>query len=165
MASSAKTPVWKLLPTLIVAVVVLAASMYFFWEWQKNRPLTPVRELSVAVENGAATQLIGPYTVCELDEQCVGGQPPSMTLDESAVVKFTVPREIASSSWKLLSIYDDPEANGEQLFQSGEASEAVVDARVNGARLVVAEVSFLAVDTKNDGEEVPVVATWSVSFD
>ncbi|MEX3504739.1 DUF2771 family protein [Corynebacterium sp. LK2510] len=160
-----KTPAWKLLAALVAAVAVLVTVLYFFLEWQKNRPVAPVREVSVQVVNGAAESDIPVYTVCELDAQCDGGQPPSMPRDDTAAVTVTVPREISSSSWKLLAVYDDPAANAEQVFQSGESTTAEVDAVVGDARLVVAEVSALAIDTKNDGEEIPVIATWSVAFE
>lgn len=162
--SSTRKPAWIQLLVLTLGVVVIVAGFYFFTEWQKNRPATPLRDVTVTVTNGAAEQEIHPYTICELDAECDGGEPPAMALDDSAQVTFAVPREISSSSWKLLTIYDDPAANDEQIFQSGEAAEAEVDSVKDGARLLVAEVSLLAVDESDDGQETPVVATWSVSF-
>ncbi|WP_291313377.1 DUF2771 family protein [Corynebacterium sp. UBA2622] len=163
--SSGRTPAWVQLLVLVLGVAVLVTGLYFFWEWQKNRPGTPVRDLRVEVSNGATHEEISPYTVCELDAQCDGGDPPAYPLDESSPVTFKVPKEISTSSWKLLTIYDDPAANDEQIFQSGQSKEASADAVKDGAHLVVAEVSYLAVDEGNDGNEIPVVATWSVSFD
>ena len=37
-------------------------------------------------------------------------------------------------------------------------------AKDSGARLVVAEVSALEIDEGEDGEEIPVLATWSVAL-
>ena len=162
--TSRRTPAWVQLLVLVVGVAVIVTGLYFFWEWQKNRPGTPVRDITIEVTNGATHQEIAPYTVCELDAQCDGGQPPTFTLDQPGQVTFSVPKDISSSSWKVLSIYDDPAANGEQVFQSGESEKASVDAVKDGAHLVVAEVSTLAVDEGKDGSETPVVATWSVSF-
>lgn len=164
MSSTAKTPAWVQLLVLAVGVAVIVGGTYFFLEWQKNRPATPLREQQVEVKNGAAEQSLTPYTVCELDAQCDGGEPPTLALDDSSPVTVTVPREVSSSSWKLLTIYDDPAANDEQIFQSGEASEASVDPVKDGAQLVVAEVSQLAIDEGDGGEETPVVATWSIAF-
>ena len=74
-----------------------------------------------------------------------------------------MPEEISSSGWRLLTIYDDPAANNEQVFQSNESNEQTVKAVTeSGARLVVAEVSALEIDRGEDGEEIPVLATWSV---
>ena len=114
--SSTRKPAWIQLLVLALGVVVIVAGFYFFTEWQKNRPATPLRDVTVTVTNGAAEQEIRPYTICELDAECDGGEPPAMALDDSAQVTFAVSREISSSSWKLLTIYDDPAANDEQIF-------------------------------------------------
>lgn len=150
---------------IILAALLLVAAVYGVMEWQKNRPSTPVRDVQIEVASAGVTLDVEPYTVCELDEECAGGQPPTMTLDP-ATVTVTVPREIADGSWRLLTIYDDPAANNEIVFTSGEAAtqdvEAVTD---SGAKLVVAEVSALAIDKGDDGEEIPVIATWSIGFE
>ncbi|SDS33995.1 DUF2771 family protein [Corynebacterium timonense] len=165
MSSTKKVPAWVQLLVIAVGVAVLVGGFALFLEWQRTRPVTPPGELRVEVSNGGSTLLVEPYTVCGLDEQCDGGEPPTFELNESSPVTFSLPDDIASSSWALLSIYDDPTANEEQLFQSGEADTATTKAVKDGARLVVAEVSFLSVDTTADGEERPVVATWSVAFE
>ncbi|MEH0146858.1 DUF2771 domain-containing protein [Corynebacterium sp. Q4381] len=149
---------------IVIAALLLVAGLYAFLEWQNSRPGTPVRELRVEVTSAGKTLEVEPYTVCELDEECPGGQPPSMELDEAAV-HVSVPAEIANSSWRMLAIYDDPAANNETVYTSGEASEHDVEAVTeSGARLVVAEVSALAIDHDASGEEIPVIATWSVGF-
>ena len=159
-----KMKAWQLLAVLIVAALVLVGGFYLLLDSQRNKPATPVRQVQVTVSNGESSLDVEPYTVCELDAQCEGGQPQSLTLDTDAEVRVEVPRDLASSSWRLLSIYDDPAANDEQLFQSGEATEGSVPAVKDQAHLVVVEVSALAVDVDDAGQETPVVATWSVSF-
>lgn len=149
---------------IVIAALALVAGLYAFLEWQNSRPGTPVRELRVEVTSAGQTLEIEPYTVCELDEECPGGQPPSMQLDDETV-HIAVPDEISNSSWRMLAIYDDPAANNETVYTSGEASEHDVEAVTDsGARLVVAEVSALAIDHDASGEEIPVIATWSVGF-
>lgn len=149
---------------IVIAALALVAGLYAFLEWQNSRPGTPVRELRVEVTSAGETLEIEPYTVCELDEECPGGQPPSMTLDDETV-RIAVPDEISNSSWRMLAIYDDPAANNETVYTSGEASEHELEAVTDsGARLVVAEVSALAIDRDASGEEIPVIATWSVGF-
>ncbi|WJY67573.1 DUF2771 family protein [Corynebacterium auris] len=165
MSSTKKVPAWAQLLVLVVGVALVVGGFALFLEWQRSRPITPPGELRVEVANGDSVLLVEPYTICELDEQCDGGEPPRFELDESSPVTFTLPEEIASSSWKLLTIYDDPGANEEQLFQSGQAENATADPVKDGARLVVAEVSFLTVDAAAGGEETPVLATWSVAFE
>lgn len=150
---------------IVVAALALVAAVYAVLEFQRTRPVTPVSELTVTVTSGGAAEEVPPYTVCELDEECAGGDPPVMALGNGAVV-IEVPQEIASSSWRLLTIYDDPAANNELVYTSGEASSHEIEAvTASGARLVVAEVSALGIDVDNAGEEVPVIATWSVGFE
>ena len=159
-----KLKAWQLLALLIAAAVVLVGGFYLVVDYQRNKPAAPVAELRVVVSSGGNELEVAPYTVCELDAECVGGEPPSFDLDPASEVSVSVPEDLAASSWRLLSIYDDPAANEEQIFQSGQANQASVPAVKDSARLVVAEVSALAVDTNDAGEEVPVIATWSVAF-
>ncbi|MBC3179523.1 DUF2771 family protein [Corynebacterium lujinxingii] len=155
---------WKTLVVALVGVVVLVGAVYAFLEWQNNRPATPVDELTVSVTANGETQDIGVYTVCELDEECPGGDAPTMQLGEDDVT-VALPDEIARNSWRLLLVYDDPDANEERVFTSGEsASESAPAVTASGAKLVVAEVTTLDIKEGDDGEETPVIATWSVGF-
>lgn len=156
---------WQLLAVLAVGAVALIAGFYAFSQWQRSGPAEPVDQMRVSFATGAQEVSVEPYTVCELDAQCDGGEPPTAALDPAGEVTVTVPKELASGSWRLLSIYDDPAANDERVVASGEATQASAPATKDGARLVVAEVSTLAVDTDPAGQEVPVVATWSVAFE
>lgn len=165
MAQPRSTQQLKIIALILVGVVVLIGAVYAFMEYQRSRPSAPVRDLTVEVAAGGSSQQIPTYTVCELDVECPGGDAPAMALHGQSEVTFTVPDDIAKGSWRLLTIYDDPAANGERIIQSGESNQETVQAVTeSGAKLVVAEVSALAVDKKDDGEEIPVIATWSVGF-
>ena len=156
---------WAQVAAIVVAALVLVVAVYGVMEWQRNRPGTPVRDLRVEVASAGDVLEIAPYTVCELDQECDGGTPPSMGLDP-ATVTVTVPPEIADGSWRLLMIYDDPAANAEIVFTSGEAtSQEIAAVTDSGAKLVVAEVSALEIDKDDAGEEIPVIATWSIGFE
>lgn len=155
----------KQIAVIAVGVIVLVAGIYAFLEWQRTSPSTPVRDIRVAVAAGETTEELAPYTVCPLDEQCDGGDPPTIDAGDAKELTITVPEEISSSGWHLLAIYDDPAANDERVFQSHETTEHTIDAVTDsGARLVVAEVSALEIDRGEDGEEIPVLATWSVAL-
>lgn len=157
---------WKILALILVGVVVVVGAVYAFMEYQRNRPSAPVRDLTVEVAAGGETLAVPTYTVCELDVECPGGDAPTMPLHGQREVTLTVPAEIAKGSWRLLTIYDDPAANSEHILQSGESTQEVIQAVTDsGAKLVVAEVSALAVEKSDDGEEVPVIATWSLGFE
>ena len=162
----AATQQWKVLAIALVGVVVLVGVVYAFMSYQQNKPGTPVRDLEVAVAAAGQTEQVPVYTVCELDVECPGGEPPRMRLPDQGDVTFTVPGEIERNSWRLLLIYDDPAANTERVFTSGESGEETVPAVTeSGAKLVVAEITTLDIEKGDDGEETPVIATWSVGFD
>ena len=162
----AATQQWKVLAIALVGVVVLVGVVYAFMSYQQNKPGTPVRDLEVAVAAAGQTEQVPVYTVCELDVECPGGEPPRMRLPDQGDVTFTVPGEIERNSWRLLLIYDDPAANTERVFTSGESGEETVPAVTeSGAKLVVAEITTLDIEKGDDGEESPVIATWSVGFD
>lgn len=162
----AATQQWKVLAIALVGVLALVGAVYAFMRYQDSKPGTPVRELEVAVTAGGHTEQISAYTVCELDVECPGGEPPSVRLPDQGDVTFTVPGEIERNSWRLLLIYDDPAANAERVFTSGESGEETAPAMTeSGAKLVVAEITTLDIEQGDDGEEIPVIATWSVGFD
>ena len=162
----AATQQWKVLAIALVGVLALVGAVYAFMRYQDSKPGTPVRELEVAVTAGGHTEQIPAYTVCELDVECPGGEPPSVRLPDQGDVTFTVPGEIERNSWRLLLIYDDPAANAERVFTSGESGEETAPAMTeSGAKLVVAEITTLDIEKGDDGEETPVIATWSVGFD
>lgn len=162
----AATQQWKVLAIALVGVLALVGAVYAFMRYQDSKPGTPVRELEVAVTAGGHTEQIPAYTVCELDVECPGGEPPSVRLPDQGDVTFTVPGEIERNSWRLLLIYDDPAANAERVFTSGESGEETAPAMTeSGAKLVVAEITTLDIEQGDDGEETPVIATWSVGFD
>lgn len=162
----AATQQWKVLAIALVGVVVLVGAVYSFMSYQQNKPGTPVRDLEVAVAAAGQTEQVPVYTVCELDVECPGGEPPRMRLPDQGGVTVTVPGEIERNSWRLLLIYDDPAANTERVFTSGESGEETVPAVTeSGAKLVVAEITTLDIEKGDDGEESPVIATWSVGFD
>lgn len=171
--TSSTTAQWKTFAVIAIAVILLVGAVYAVLEFQRNQPSAPVRDLTVQFEAGGAVEDVAPYTVCELDAECAGGDAPTMRLGDAGEteqvaeqITVRVPDEVASLSWRLLLIYDDPSKNEERIFQSGEAREDNAPAVTeSGARLVVAEVSALTVDTDDAGEETPVIATWSMGFE
>ena len=156
---------WKVLAIALVGVLVLVGVVYAVLEHQRNRPETPVRDLTVGVQAGEQHEDVPVYTVCELDVECPGGDAPRMQLGGAGEVTLTVPREIEQNSWRLLLVYDAPAANEERVFTSGESGQETAQVEKDGAHLVVAEVSTLDIDKGDNGEETPVIATWSVGFE
>ncbi|QNP94631.1 DUF2771 family protein [Corynebacterium wankanglinii] len=101
---------WKVLAIALVGVLVLVGAVYAFLRYQDSKPGTPVGDLEVSVTAGGQAEQIPAYTVCELDAECPGGEPPRVRLPDQGEVTFTVPAEIERNSWRLLLIYDDPAA-------------------------------------------------------
>ena len=162
----ASTQQWKVLVIALVGVLVLVGAVYAFLRYQDSKPGTPVGDLEVTVAAGGQSDQIPAYPVCERDGECPGGEPPSVGLPDQGEVTLTVPKEIERNSWGLVLIYDDPVANKERVFTSGESGEETFPAVTeSGAKLVVAEVTTLDIEKGDDGEETPVIATWSVGFD
>ncbi|OIR42178.1 DUF2771 family protein [Corynebacterium sp. NML130628] len=153
------------LGTTVLAVAVLLAGVYAFMNWQRSQPGLPVEDLRIHVSASDGEHDIAPYTLCPLDEQCDGGEPPALKRGDADSLTFRIDPDIAAGSWRLLLIYDDPSANEERLHQAGEATEETAPTVKDGATLLVAEVSTLAVKNDDHGEEIPVVATWSVAFE
>lgn len=149
----------------VLAVAVLLAGVYAFMNWQRSQPGLPVEDLRIHVTASDGEHEIAPYALCPLDEQCDGGEPPALKRGDADSLTFRIDPDIAAGSWRLLLIYDDPSANEERLHQAGETTEETAPAVKDGATLLVAEVSTLAVKNDDHGEEIPVVATWSVAFE
>lgn len=149
----------------VLAVLVLLAGVYAFMNWQRSQPGLPVEDLRIHVTASDGEHEIAPYTLCPLDAQCDGGEPPALKRGDADSLTFRIDPDIAAGSWRLLLIYDDPSANEERLHQAGETVEETAPAVKDGAKLLVAEVSTLAIKNDDHGEEIPVVATWSVAFE
>ena len=154
---------------IAVAVIAIAGGLYFFLNWQENRPATPPAEIEVAaIADGADGEeeiSTTPFSVCEFGTECPEGDIARINAGGAENIRITVPDEVAQQQWSVLSIYDDPAANSERTFTPGEATEVDIpvttDSDGNDTHLVVMEVSTLLVGTDGKGEETPVVTTWA----
>lgn len=155
----------------IIAVVIVAivAGLYFYMDWQRNRPTTPPEQIEVTASAAGTDITTKPFSICEFGEECPEGEVATINAGDADNIRITVPQDLAELQWSLLSIYDDPAANTERTFTPREATEVDVpviaeaeDAEdAAGAKLVVIEVSCLMLGTDADGNETPVMATWS----
>lgn len=150
---------------IAIAVTAIVAGLYFFLNWQENRPATPPDQLEVTAAAGDSDVASTPFSVCEFGAECPEGDVTRIDASGAESVRITVPREVAQQQWSVLSIYDDPAANSERTFTPGEASDVDIplttDNDGNDANLVVIEVSALLVGKDNNNEETPVVTTWA----
>ncbi|SIS54458.1 Protein of unknown function [Corynebacterium appendicis CIP 107643] len=154
---------------IAIAVIAIAGGLYFFLNWQENRPATPPAEIEVAAHADGADKedevSATPFSVCEFGAECPEGDIARVNADGAANIRITVPDEVAQQQWSVLSIYDDPAANSERTFTPGEATEVDIpvtaDNDGNDTHLVVMEVSTLLVGADDKGEETPVVTTWA----
>lgn len=150
---------------IAIAVTVIVAGLYFFLDWQENRPATPPDQLEVTAAAGDSDVTSTPFSVCEFGAECPEGDVARIDASGAESVRITVPREVAQQQWSVLSIYDDPAANSERTFTPGEAGDVDIplttDNDGNDANLVVIEVSALLVGKDSNNEETPVVTTWA----
>ena len=155
-----------------VVIVAIVTGVYFYLDWQRSRPATPVQELTVTATAGDTEVSTPPYSVCEFGEECPENDIALFHVDTSSgadeapeSMRITVPKDVAELQWSVLSIYDDPAANTERTFTPGEATEVDVPLTTPGdeTHLVVVEVSCLMLDVDDAGEETPVVVTWAFS--
>lgn len=150
---------------IAVAVTAIVAALYFFLNWQQNRPATPPDQLEVTAAAGDFDVASTPFSVCEFGSECPEGEVARIDVDSAESVRITVPKEVSQQQWSVLSIYDDPAANSERTFAPGEASEVDIplttDNEGNPTDLVVMEVSALLVGKDDNNEETPVMTTWA----
>lgn len=150
---------------IAIAVTVIVAGLYFFLDWQENRPATPPDQIEVTAAAGDSDVTSTPFSVCEFGAECPEGDVARIDASGAESVRISVPREVAQQQWSVLSIYDDPAANSERTFTPGEAGDVDIplttDNDGNDANLVVIEVSALLVGKDSNNEETPVVTTWA----
>lgn len=151
---------------IAVAVLAIVAGLYFFLNWQQNRPATPPAELEVTAAAGDGDEVTAtPFSVCEFGAECPEGEVVRINADGAENIRLTVPDDVAQQQWSVLSIYDDPAANSERTFTPGEATEVDIPVTTenDGAdtHLVVMEISTLLIGEDDQGEETPVVTTWA----
>ena len=128
---------------VIVVVVVFAAT------WFSNRSATHPSEVAITVSNGEDSVEVLPYQVCEIGTECgEGAEIPVIDVEPGDVLTVELDPSIYDHDWSLLSIYDDPGANDQQLHGPNDASsvEVPVTAAPVGdseeePRLVVVEVN------------------------
>lgn len=162
------TPAWTV-TAIVVAVIAIVAGLYFFLNWQDNRPATPPAELEVAAtaDGSDNEQEVSatPFSVCEFGAECPEGEVTRINAEGAENIRLTVPDDVAQQQWTVLSIYDDPAANSERTFTPGEATEVDIPVTTqhdgNDTNLVVMEVSALLIGADDKGEETPVMATWA----
>lgn len=158
-----------MLAIIAVVIVAIVAGLYFYMDWQRNRPGAAPAEIDVTAHAGENEATTRPFSVCEFGEECPEGDVAPIDVAGTDNVRISVPREVAQQQWSVLSIYDDPAANSERTFTPGEAEEVDVPVKADGAegedapRLVVVEVSTLLIGQDEAGEETPVITTWAFS--
>ncbi|MDO5076264.1 DUF2771 domain-containing protein [Corynebacterium sp.] len=161
MASTQRRTHLRQFLILIVAVVLVVTISIGFQQWWNNRPDAEPSDVKITASSGGQTMEISPYSVCELGTPCEGETVPEFAVDGS--LKLTLPKDIYDHDWRLLKIYDDPEANHEEFYSGHEQTEvdvaAVTDA---GAKLTVVEVTTALIGHNDAGEEAPYTVVWSL---
>ncbi|WJZ02010.1 DUF2771 domain-containing protein [Corynebacterium freiburgense] len=148
---------------LIIAVVLVVAASIGFQTWWNNRPGTQPHDVTLKATSGGQEITVPPFSVCEIGTTCEGEEVPELKLQDS--LHITLPKEIYDHDWRLLKIYDDPEANHEEFYTGHEKTEVDIAATTDaGAKLTVVEVSTALIGTNPNGEESPYAVVWSIKL-
>lgn len=154
-----------------VALVVVAAVIGFS-RWKSNQVETLPQDFRLtAVVNGVETEL-APYLACELDDaQCEPGKPAELKVGKAKEFTLRVPAGIADHDWRLIKIFSDLGANGEEYFRGNQADEVTIKTTAektsrdgSKARLRLVEVHTLLVGLDADGEPTPYTTVWSIAL-
>lgn len=156
---------------LIIAVAVIVVSVVLFQNWWNSRPGPEPQDITVKASVGEKSLDVAPYMVCELGTECPEGEAPNLTVGKDDTLHLEIPEEISNHEWRILSIYDDPAANDEQIHSAGDSSTVDVPGSVDPIkastgkrpRLMVVEISSLMIGTDGKGEEAPFSTVWSLS--
>lgn len=156
---------------LIIAVVILVVAAVLFQNWWNNRPDPNPEDISITASVGDKSIDIGPYLVCEPGVECPEGEVPNLTVGPDDTLVLKIPEAIHKHRWQVLSIYDDPAANDEQIHDSYDTDTVEIPGSVppieastgKTPTLQVVEVSAVLISTDANGEETPVRAVWSLS--
>ncbi|WP_018297616.1 DUF2771 domain-containing protein [Corynebacterium lubricantis] len=162
----------QLLALIVVMVLVMVVGAYGIMTWQKNRPPTPPQEVAITVSAGDESLEATPYLVCEPGVECPEGEIPTLKVASGDTVNVEIPEDIYDHDWTLLTIYDDPGANDEQVH--GPYDTDSVDIPVSATpvgdsaeqpQLVVIEVSSIMIGLDDNNEESPYLVTWSIAVE
>lgn len=148
---------------LIVAVVLVVAASIGFQQWWNSRPGTEPRDVTITASSGDEEIIVSPYSVCELGTTCEGNDVPEIKAADT--LKLSLPRDIYDHDWRLLKIYDNPEANQEEFYSGHQKTEVEIGTKTDaGAKLTVVEVTTALIGHNNDGEESPYTVVWSIKL-
>lgn len=162
----------KMLAIIVALVLIMVVGFYGYSLWQNNRPPEDPHEVAVTVstENESIEAL--PYMVCEPGVECPEGEIPTLKVSADDSVVVEVPRDIYDHDWTLLTIYDDPGANDEQLHGAYDTdsvsipvSATPVGDSTEEPQLVVIEVSSVMIGLNDNGVETPYMTTWSIAVE
>lgn len=148
---------------LIAAVVLVVAASIGFQQWWNSRPGKEPKDVTITASSGGETLEVSPFSVCEIGTTCEGETVPELTVQDS--LTLSLPKDIYDHDWRLLKIYDDPEANHEEFHSGHEQTEAEIAAQTDaGAKLTVVEVSTALIGHNDAGEESPYAVVWSLKI-
>ncbi len=159
------------LTVVIVAVVIIVTGVVLFQNWSNNRPGKPPEEVAITATVGDETLELYPYMSCEPGTECEEGEVPNLHVGADETLVLDIPQEITNHQWQVLTIYDDPAANDEQVHGANETarleipgSVAPIEASTGQCpHLQVVEVSSVMIGVDPEGEQAPFTTVWSLS--
>ncbi len=155
---------------LIVVIMLVVAAIVLGQMWLSSRPDPEPQDVTVTASAGDRSIEVSPYMVCAPGEECQESEPPVLEVGADETLTISVPEPIYDHDWQLLSIYDDPAANDQQLHGPNDVDSVEIPGSVEPVgetderpRLVVVEVSSVMIGHDEDGVETPYTTVWSVA--
>lgn len=153
---------------LVVALAVIVAALIgigigiVYWQEHRNR-ITDPSTLALSITDASGAKVTAtPYSACALGEECAENQMTPVALPTDGEITITVPQQVASGSWQLLTIYDDEANNDETLYKANEKSSVTVAGSKNGSALKVAEVHAVVVADDGSNNENAYAVVWAL---
>lgn len=155
---------------LIIAVVIVIVASVLFQNWWNNRPGPDPAEVEITAQVGDREVQVPPYLVCEPGSECPEGDVPAIEVGPDETLTLQIPEAIHQGNWQVLTVYDNPAANGQQLHGPYDTETLEIPGSVDPVeeggerpRLMVVEISNAMIDHDENGEEIPVSVVWSVN--
>ena len=155
---------------LLVVVMLVVAAVVLGQMWLSSRPAPEPEDVAVTASVGDRSIEVSPYMVCAPGEECEEGEVPVLEVGADESLTITVPEPIYDHDWQLLTIYDDPGANDQQVHGPHDTDSVEIPGSAEPVgdsdertRLVVVEVSSVMIGHDEDGVETPYTTVWSIS--
>lgn len=155
---------------LIIVVVIVVAAVLLFQNWMNSRPGPEPEDVTLTASVGEESIEVSPYTVCEPGTDCPEAEVPTIDVGPDESLTIELPEPVYNHDWQLLTIYDNPAANGQQLHGPNDTQSVEIPGSVDPVgdseerpELAVVEISSVMIGHDDEGVETPYSTIWSIA--